>query len=127
MKMRKVPLFLFAIFVLSTLALTGTWCYTTALLQHATSKYGAYPSPEEAMSALLWDDQRPIEAQYLQYSGPSCLFGICSPHIWFVHVAGSGTGGGAYFLHTQDGWVHMPEIAFPEIIGFGMILYGLTP
>ncbi len=126
MKMRVLLLVLSTALVLSACVLTVTWLYTTIQLQLARARYGVYPTPEEGMSALLWEGQHKIEAKYLKYSGPSCVV-VCSPHVWFVHVAGSGRGGGAYFLHTKDGWVHMPESAFPDFIGLGMSLFGLTP
>jgi hypothetical protein len=115
-----------AVLVLCACALTVTWLYTTTCLQHARASYGVYPTPEEGMSALLWEGQHQIEAKYIKYSGPSCVV-VCSPHVWFVHVAGSGKGGGAYFLHVKEGWVHVPESAFPDFIGLGMSLFGLAP
>jgi hypothetical protein len=124
--MRRWLLILSTAFVLVACALAATWLYTTAWLRHARATYGVYPTPEEGMSALLWEDRRPIEADYIRYSGPSC-FVVCNPHVWFVHVAGGGRGGGAYFLNGKEGWVHMPESACPDFVGLGMSLLGLTP
>ncbi len=126
MMRRTFLLVLSALVVLCACALTVTWLYTTTWLQHARASYGVYQTPEEGMSALLWEGQHQIEAKYIKYSGPSCFL-VCSPHVWFVHVAGSGRGGGAYFLHVKEGWVHVPENAFPDLIGLGMSLFGLTP
>lgn len=123
---RGVLLILSTLLVLSACVLTATWLYTTTWLRQAKANYGLYQTPEEAMSALLWGGQHQIEAEYIQYSGPSCFI-RCSPHVWFVHVAGSGRGGGAYFLRVKEGWVHMPETAFPDLIGLGMSLFGLAP
>lgn len=123
---RGVLLGLSTLLVVSACVLTATWLYTTTWLRHAEASYGLYPTPEEGMAALLWGGQHQIEAQYIQYSGPSCFL-RCSPHVWFVHVAGSGRGGGAYFLHVKEGWVHLPESAFPDLIGLGMSLFGLAP
>jgi hypothetical protein len=123
---RRFSLVLATVLVLCACAVTGTWLYTTTWLQQARASHGVYQTPEEGMSALLWEGQHQIEAKYIRYSGPSC-FVVCSPHVWFVHVAGSGKGGGAYFLHVKEGWVHMPENAFPDFIGLGMSLFGLAP
>ncbi len=126
MSRKRFLLVLSSVLVLCACALSVTWLYTTAWLRHARASYGVYQTPEEGMSALLWEGQHQIEAKYIKYSGPSC-FVVCSPHVWFVHVAGSGKGGGAYFLHVKEGWVHVPENAFPDFIGLGMSLFGLTP
>jgi hypothetical protein len=124
--MKRFLLVLSTVALLCACALTGTWLYTTNWLQHAQASYGVYQTPEEGMSALLWEGQYQIEATDIKYSGPSC-FVVCSPHVWFVHVAGSGRGGGEYFLHVKEGWVHVPENAFPDFVGLGMSLFGLAP
>ena len=52
------------------------------------------------------------------------------PHVWFVRAwifadqrpdgrpTERGYGGGSYFLRVKEGWVHVPEGAFPEFIGW---------
>jgi hypothetical protein len=32
---------------------------------------------------------------------------------------------GSFFIRVEEGWVHMPEGAFPKLIGWAMELYGL--
>jgi hypothetical protein len=125
MRKRKFLLALSAVVVLAFI-LTTAWLYINIQLEVARASNGVYPTPEQGMSALLGEGRHQIEAQYIKYSGPSC-FVVCSPHIWFVHVAGNGRGGGAYFVQTKDGWVHISESTFPDFIGLGMLFFGLTP
>jgi hypothetical protein len=125
MRKRKLLLTMSTVLVLALIFITANLCINK-LLEVAKANYGVYATPELGMSALLGDGHHPIEAQYIRYSGPNCFI-VCNPHVWFIHVAGNGRGGGAYFVQTEDGWVHLPESAFPDFIGLGMILFGLTP
>ena len=122
MRKRNLLMALSTIFVLAFILLTAR-LYISFQLGVARANYGVYPTPEQGMSALLGYE---VEAQYIMYSGPS-RWVVSNPLVWFVHVAGNGRGGGAYFVHTRDGWVHMQESTFPDFIGLGMLLFGLTP
>ncbi len=125
MRKRKLLLSLSAVLVLALLVIAAN-LYINLQLEAARSNYGVYATPELGMSALLGDGRYQIEAQYIRYSGSSC-FVVCNPQVWFIHVAGNGRGGGAYFVQTKDGWVHLPESVFPDLFGLGMLLFGFTP
>jgi hypothetical protein len=121
-------------------SLIATWFYTTAQLSIAARRDGVHETPEAGMRALAeksWVDVEKIE---IEYAGPNSFDGS-NPHVWFVVArvwAGGRTDGkpmgnhgygsaGSFFLHTRQGWVHVPEGAFPEFVGFGMRLFGLLP
>jgi hypothetical protein len=129
-----VPLLCIASFLLFT------WVYVNVTLRVAQA-YGVYSSPEEGMLARI--DQNyayPYEAE-IAYEGTNSFDGS-NPHVQYVIACvwgdrrrdGSPVGSerhaydqpGSFFLHTKNGWVHMPEGAFPTLIGFWMKVYGLA-
>ena len=73
------------------------------------------------------------------YAGTNSFDGS-KPHIWYViaqvrasaRADGSALGKngcdgpGLFFLQTKEGWVHMPEGAFPGFIGFWMKVFGMA-
>jgi hypothetical protein len=73
------------------------------------------------------------------YAGPNSFDGT-RPHIWYViaearaasRVDGASLGHqgcdapGSYFLQTEEGWVWVPEGAFPGIVGFWMDVFGMA-
>jgi hypothetical protein len=98
---------------------------------------GVYATPEDGIRVLItesWIDVKKIE---IVYAGTNSFDGS-NPHVWFVvadvWAAKRGDGkpvnlrgydsAGSYFLRVQEGWVHVPEGKFPELIGFGMRLFG---
>jgi len=101
---------------------------------------GVHETPEEGMRALAEKSWIDVEKIDIEYAGPNSFDGS-NPHVWFVVVkvwaaqradgkpiGSHGYGGaGCFFLHTKEGWVHVPEGAFPEFVGFGMKLFGLSP
>jgi hypothetical protein len=116
------------------------WGYTNVQLWMARSQ-GIYASAEEGMRDLVARGYRGVQRMEIHYAGPDSPAGI-QAHVWFViaevwaEARGDGVpagGGGrasdipgSFFLETRDGWVHVPEGAFPEIVGLGMSLYGLA-
>lgn len=78
-----------------------------------------------------------IEKVEIVYAGTNSFDGS-SPHVWYViadvRAASRGDGkpvhprgydsAGSFFLRVQDGWVHVPEGRFPELVGLGMQLFG---
>ncbi len=143
-RLRK-PLFFFSIasLVLVRLALiflAATWFYTNGQLRIAGMRDGVYETPEEGMRALAEESWIDVEKIEIEYAGPNAFDGS-NPHVGFVvakvWAAGRADGkpvgshgygsAGSFFLHTKDGWVHVPEGAFPEFVGFGMKLFGLSP
>ena len=102
-----------------------SWLYTSSQLALARSR-GVYPSAEQAMLAKI-DQGYGVSRVDILYAGPNSHVGR-QPHIWFV-VAEVRTdtrcyAPGSYFLHTKEGWVHVPEGALPEFIGFWMGVFG---
>jgi hypothetical protein len=114
--------------------------YTTSQLAIARSG-GVYPSAEEGMRALIARSYRNVQEVQIHYAGPNSFDGS-QPHVWYViaeiwaeaRADGSSIGSGvrlsdnpgSFFLQTKDGWVHVPEGAFPEVMGFWMSVFGLA-
>ena len=109
------------------------WVYAASQLALAKSE-GAYPTVEEAVIGYHsrgWGDARVVRVTDIQ-TGPNRE--NSQPHIWF----GTATimldripegyikdtyHAGSFYVHTRDGWVLMPESAFPEFVGWVMELY----
>jgi len=131
---------LFLVLVLSFLVilLCLAWIYTTSQISIARSS-GVYPSAEQAMRSKLDKVYKGISRVDVLYAGPNSFDGSQS-HIWYViaevratsRADGSSLGHqgcdapGSFFLQTKQGWVHVPEGAFPEILGFLMNLFGIA-
>ena len=126
--------------VFMALILLCSWLYTVAALGLA-SKEGVYPSAEEGMlSKIDRSYAQPYQAE-IAYAGTNSFDGS-EAHVHYVIACvwgdrrkdGSPVGSerhaydqpGSFFLHTKDGWVWMPEGAFPQFIGFWMKVYGLA-
>ena len=128
------PLLCIALFLLCS------WMYTIAALGLA-SRDGVYPSAEEGMLARIERNYAPPYEAELVYAGTNSFDGS-NPHVQYViacvwgdqRMDGSPVGSvrhaydqpGSFFLNTKDGWVWMPEGAFPTFIGFWMKVYGLA-
>jgi hypothetical protein len=116
------------------------WGYTSVQLQMARAQ-GIYASAEEGMRDRVARSYRAVERMEIRYAGPDSFAGI-QPHVWFViaevwaeargdgvPVGSAGRSSdipGSFFLETREGWVHVPEGAFPEVVGLGMSLFGLA-
>ncbi len=101
---------------------------------------GIYDTPEESMAAKIENETGGYEIERIEIlsAGPNYRDGRL-PHVWFVTVKihadyrpdGKSTalkgyyGGGSFVLKVADGWVHVPEGAFPVLIGRVMAWYGL--
>lgn len=113
------------------------WFYTAVQLKVARIE-GVYPTPEDGMRVLVNKSWIEVDRVEIVYAGTNSFDGS-SPHVWFVvadvWAARRGDGkpihprgydsGGSFFLRVKDGWVHVPEGRFPELVGFGMQLFGL--
>jgi hypothetical protein len=114
----------------------GSWIYMTLTLE-AARRGGVYATPEEGMRILTeksWIDVRRLEIERV---GPNSRDGS-QPHVWLVTAkvwaASRGDGqpvsargydlAGSFFLHAQDGWVHVPEGRLPWLVGWMMTLCG---
>jgi hypothetical protein len=114
----------------------GTWVYATAHLTLAKNE-GIYDTPEEAVLARnssSWGGAEVIRIENV-LARPNFHDGSL-PHVWFggadVYLDRVPDGGrwdhyaaGSYYLRVEEGWVHIPEGALPEYIGWVMALYGL--
>ncbi len=117
-----------------------TWAYTTSVLRLARTE-GTFATAEEGMNALIAKGYvHPSDTQII-YAGTNSFDGS-QPHVWYViacvwggtRADGSPVGSarhpydqpGTFFLDTRDGWVHVGEGYFPEVLGFWMKFYGLA-
>jgi hypothetical protein len=137
---RRLAIILLGVLLLIPLFFAGTWVYASSQLTLAKEK-GIYATAEEGMRSKLlqqaWDLEPEPQVEIVG-AGPNQHDGS-QPHVWFVMAqvradhrpGGKSTAprgyysGGPFFLRVQEGWVHVPEGAFPEFIGWAMTLYGL--
>ena len=120
----------------SFICVASSWIYTAVQLNIARAK-GVYSSPEQGMIARAeqyYTDDREVK---ILHAGTNSFDGT-KPHIWYViaeirasaRADGSALGHnrcdapGSFFLQTKQGWVHVPEGAFPGFIGFWMDVFG---
>jgi hypothetical protein len=135
MKILRLPLIILGL-ILSTS--TCSWFYTTVQLNIARSK-GVYESAEQGMLAHV-DKYYPADRDVkVLYAGTNSFDGS-KPYLWYViaeiHAAARADGSemgrnscdapGSFFLHTKEGWVFVPEGAFPTFIGFWMNVFGMA-
>jgi hypothetical protein len=133
---KKLPWIVAGLISLVPLFFLFTWVYTTSQIVLAKSK-GIYATPEEAIIARNsqgWGGAEVIKVEDV-HASPNSWDGS-QPHVWFgggtVYLDGIPVGwdrtqyqSGSFYLHVKEGWVHVPEGAFPEFIGWGMELYDL--
>jgi len=112
------------------------WIYAASQLALAKNE-GIYATVEEAV--VIRNNQgwggaevvriENVQASVNQHDGSQ-------PHVWFggaeVYLDRIPQGrkwdhysAGSYYLHVDEGWVHVSEGAFPEFIGWVMELYGM--
>jgi hypothetical protein len=125
-----LPVALTVFFVLAT------WGYAKGHLAVAKAR-GVYPTPEEAILARFsegWGGANVVSIKHV-HAGPNDP-NRSQPHIWFggadVYLDRIPQGGrrthyvtGSFYVRVEDGWVYMPEGAFPPYVGWVMSLYGL--
>jgi len=79
------------------------------------------------MRALIAHRWRNVERIEIEYAGPNERDGR-DPHVWFVSARVWLKGQeryqvpGSFFLHVEEGWVHVPEGRLPELVGTWMEL-----
>ena len=140
-RLRPAGIALFVVLAFSAfiaLILLSAWSYTSLQLALARSQ-GVYPSAEEGMRELLETGYIGITRLDILYAGPDSSTGR-QPHVWYVmaevrasrRADGSELGvrgcdgPGSFFIQTNEGWVHMPEGAFPKVVGQWMDVFGLA-
>jgi hypothetical protein len=91
------------------------------------------------MLAMLDENYMPDRDVKILYAGTNSFDGR-RPHIWYViaevrasaRADGSEMGRngcdapGSFFLQTKEGWVHVPEGAFPGFMGFWMDVFDMA-
>lgn len=121
---------------LTSLIVVGPFVYTKSQLALA-KRGGIYATPEEAVLANIGEsvgDAKVVKIEGL-YVSPNWGDGRL-PHVWFggarVWLDRVPTGhrhdnysAGSYYLRVEEGWIHVPEGAFPGFIGRMMELYNL--
>jgi hypothetical protein len=121
---------------LAFLFIIGTWGYALGQIELAKER-GIYQSAEEAVMARVstgWGSATVIAIENL-HVGPNDPNGSL-PHVWFggadVYLDRIPEGGwrdhyaaGSFYVRIKDGWVYMPEGAFPTYVGWIMQLYNL--
>lgn len=122
------------------LVLISSWTYTNIQL-HFASERGIFSSAEEGMRDFIAKNYVAPDKYQIIYAGTNSFDGS-SPHVWYViacvwgghRLDGSSPGSerhaydqpGIFFLNAKEGWVFMPEGAFPELLGFWMKVFNLA-
>lgn len=110
--------------------------YATSQIELAKDR-GIYATPEEAVIARNsqgWGGAEVVKVVGV-HASPNRGDGS-QPHVWFgggtVYLDRVPQGwdrthylAGSFYIHVREGWVHVPEGAFPEFIGWVMKLYNL--
>jgi hypothetical protein len=128
------------IIALGTILAVGacSWTYTTTQLRIASSKC-VYATAERGMLANAEKHYSADRAVKILYAGTNSFDGS-QPHVWYViaevratsRADGSELGHngcdapGSFYLQTKEGWVHVPEGAFPEFMGFWMKVFDMA-
>ena len=120
----------------SFICVASSWIYTAMQLNIARAK-GVYSTPEAGMIARAEQYYTADRQVKILHAGTNSFDGT-KPHVWYViaeirasaRADGSALGHngcdapGSFFLQTKQGWVHVPEGAFPGFIGFWMEVFG---
>jgi hypothetical protein len=105
----------------------SAWLHGAVVLALAKHE-DIYASPEEGMRARIAQTWRNVERIEIEYAGPNERDGR-DPHVWFVSARVRVQGQeryhypGSYFLHVEEGWVHVPEGRLPWLAGTWMRLF----
>jgi hypothetical protein len=113
-----------------------SWIFAASQLAMAKSE-GIYPTVEEAVigrNSGGWGGARVVSIENVRASPNRGDGG--QPHVWFgyatIQLDRVPTGydktvysSGSFYLRVREGWVHVPEGAFPEFIGWVMELYNM--
>lgn len=128
---------LIVLVVLAAIVASG-WAHTSVQLDIARSK-GVYSSAEEGMRSMIDENYASDRTVKIMQAGTNSFDGS-QPHVWYViaevrataRADGSKLGHngcdapGSFFLQTKEGWVHVPEGAFPTVMGFWMKVFGMA-
>ena len=111
------------------------WAYAASRLTLAKNE-GIYATVEEAVIANNSQGFGGAEVVQIENVHASPSSRNAQPHVWFggatVYMDRVPAGynwdhysAGSYYIHVREGWVLMPEGAFPEFIGWVMELYNM--
>ncbi len=109
------------------------WAYAASQLVLAKNG-GIYATPEEAVierNSQGWGGAKVVRIDNVR-AGPNRA--NAQPHVWFggadIYLDRIPQGGnrdhyssGSFYIRVREGWVFVPEGAFPEFIGWVMELY----
>jgi hypothetical protein len=111
------------------------WLHMVGTLA-AARREGVYATPEDGMHVLVTKTWIGVDRVEIEYAGPNSFDGT-HPDVWFVtakvwaarrgDLTPVGSRGydsaGSFFLRVHDGWVHVPEGRFPDLVGTLMHLF----
>jgi len=114
------------------------WRFTSTQLAIARSG-GVFPSAEKAMLAKMGRYYAPDAEISILHAGLDLHNGK-QPFVWYViaevHASARADGSrlghngcdapGSFFVQTRDGWVYVPELAFPHVMAYWMIAFGMA-
>lgn len=137
LKMRSLRWSLTALGIMFA-CVASSWVYTFTQLNIARSK-GVYETAEQGMRALMDIGYSADRRVKILYAGTNSFNGR-RPHVWYViaevHASARADGSslsdegcdapGSFFLQTKDGWMHVPEGAFPGFMGFWMDVFDMA-
>lgn len=124
--LRNIVLGSLSIVLLLPILIGSAWLHTAVVLALAKDE-GVYASPEEGMRTLIAHTWRDIDRIEIEYAGPNKHDGR-DPNVWFVSARVWLQGQeryqypGSFFLQVEEGWVHVPEGRFPQLVGKWMRL-----
>lgn len=132
---RRITLISLGVVALVPLFFAFVWVYAASQLALA-KRAGVYNTPQEAIIARVeegWDGAQVLRVENV-HAGPNSR--SSQPHVWFggatVYLDRDLQGydrdtflTGSFYLRVEDGWVHVPEGAFPQFIGWVMDLCGM--
>lgn len=117
-----------------------SWIYTIIVINHALATYGAFPSAEAGMWALMDKYYMPDREVKIYYAGPNDNNGR-NPYVWYViaevrasaRADGSEMGQngcdnpGTFFLQLKNGdWIHVPEGFYTTFMTSWMKTFGMA-
>jgi hypothetical protein len=132
----RIVRWMLALLGLSLICVASSWIYTAVQLNIARAG-GVYSTPEKGMIARAEQHYTADRQVKILHAGTNSFDGT-KPHVWYViaeiHASARADGSalghngcdapGSFFLQTKQGWVYVPEGAFPGFIGFWMEVFG---
>jgi hypothetical protein len=139
----KIGILIAAVLILATLVGVQGYYLTNSALVLASSR-GIYPTAEAGSIDQIQEWFQGIEKIKIDYAGPAGPNSLNRffSHVWYVgwtvwaEKDGKGNPirralknyrrGGGFWIQTNEGWIQIPESAYPGFLGFWMRVYGLA-